>query len=211
MQAIVDRSYTRHMGRTSDARDRLLNAACELMLRRGYGALGVAEICAHADVRKGSFYHFFPSKQALTLAAIDAHWARQRADWTAILSAPTPALSRLEKLVQQQVSAQRHARKAGGAVTGCLFGNLALELSNQEQEVRHRLEEIFDEQIDLVESALRDAAEEGAIPRPAADRVTARAIVAQIEGMVLLAKLGNDPSVLADLWEHTLRMTHLSH
>lgn len=195
------------MGRTSDARERLLKAACELMLRRGYGAIGVAEICAHADVRKGSFYHFFPSKQALTLAAIDEHWDRQRADWTAVLNAPGPALSRLETLVQQQFSVQRQARESTGEVPGCLFGNLALELSNQEQEVRRRLEEIFDEQIALVESTLLDGAEEGTIPRPAADRRTARAIVAQIEGMVLLAKLGNDPSVLGDLWEQTLRMT----
>lgn len=198
------------MGRTSDARERLLNAACELMLRRGYGAIGVAEICAHADVRKGSFYHFFPSKQALTLAVVDAHWDRQRGDWTAVLGAPRPALSRLEKLVQQQFSVQRDGLDSTGAVTGCLLGNLALELSNHEQEVRRRLEEIFDEQIDLVWATLRHAADEGTIPRSAADRVTARAIVAQIEGMVMLAKLGNDPSVLADMWEHTLRMTGAS-
>lgn len=198
------------MGRTSDARERLLNAACELMLRRGYGAIGVAEICAHADVRKGSFYHFFPSKQALTLAVVDAHWDRQRGDWTAVLGVSGPALSRLEKLVQQQFSVQREGLDSTGAVTGCLLGNLALELSNHEQEVRRRLEEIFDEQIDLVWATLSHAAEEGTIPRSAADRVTARAIVAQIEGMVMLAKLGNDPSVLADMWEHTLRMTGAS-
>ncbi len=195
------------MGRTSDARDRLLKAACELMLRRGYGAIGGAEICAHADVRKGSFYYFFPSKQALTLAAIDSHWNRQRAEWTDILSAPEPALSRLKTLIQQQVSTQQQARDTGGDVPGCLFGNLALELSNQEQEVRHRLENIFDEQIDLIQTTLRDAAKEGTIPRSAVNRATARAIVAQLEGMVLLAKLGNDPSLLTDLWEQTLRMT----
>jgi TetR/AcrR family transcriptional repressor of nem operon len=207
IEDIVDRSYTRRMGRTSDARDRLLAAACELMLRRGYGAIGVAEICAQADVRKGSFYYFFPSKQALTLAAINAHWTLQRAEWTDILGAPEPALTRLETLIQQQVSTQRQVRDANGEVPGCLFGNLALELSNQEQEVRQRIEEIFDEQIDLVQETLRDAAKEGTIPRSAADRATARAVVAQLEGMVLLAKLGNDPSVLTDLWEQTLRMT----
>ena len=35
-----------------------MDAACELMHNRGYGSIGVAEICARADVRKGSFYHF---------------------------------------------------------------------------------------------------------------------------------------------------------
>ncbi|HCU50381.1 MAG TPA: TetR family transcriptional regulator, partial [Micromonosporaceae bacterium] len=47
------------MGRSSTARERILAAACELMLSRGYGSIGVAEICARADVKKGSFYHFF--------------------------------------------------------------------------------------------------------------------------------------------------------
>jgi hypothetical protein len=37
--------------------------------------------------------------------------------------------------------------------------------------------------------------------------VTARAVVVQVEGMVLLAKLGNVPAVVGDLWEQTLRMT----
>jgi TetR/AcrR family transcriptional repressor of nem operon len=44
-----------------------------------------------------------------------------------------------------------------------------------------------------------DAAKESVIPRSAADRSTARAVVAQLEGMVQLAKVGNDPSVLTDL------------
>ncbi|MFD6676979.1 TetR/AcrR family transcriptional regulator [Rhodococcus zopfii] len=46
------------MGRFSDARERLLAASGDLMHQLGYAAIGVAEICARAGVRKGSFYHF---------------------------------------------------------------------------------------------------------------------------------------------------------
>ena len=59
------------MGRTSDAREKILSAAQSLIELRGYSALGVAEICKAADVPKGSFYYFFESKEALALAVID--------------------------------------------------------------------------------------------------------------------------------------------
>ena len=69
------------MGRTSDARERLVAAALELFSERAYSSVGVAEISARAGVQKGSFYYFFPSKEALALAVTDEHWAWQRADW----------------------------------------------------------------------------------------------------------------------------------
>src|SRR3981189_495802 len=59
------------MGRTSDARERILSAARSLIETHGYSALGVAEICRTAGVPKGSFYYFFDSKESLALAVID--------------------------------------------------------------------------------------------------------------------------------------------
>jgi len=189
------------MGRTSTARERLLEATCELLGTRGYSAVGVAEICARADVRKGSFYHFFDSKQALTLAAVDAHWTTQRAHWNHVLSdADTPPLARLRRLLDDQAEAQRRAKRETDAVHGCLFGNLALELSNQEWVVQSRLAEIFEEQIAMVQLVLAEAAAEGTVTADRAGRVTARAVLAQLEGAVMLAKLGNNPAVLDDLW-----------
>ncbi|NNJ06087.1 TetR/AcrR family transcriptional regulator [Streptomyces sp. PKU-MA01144] len=194
------------MGRTSTARERLLDAACGLMLSRGYGTIGVAEICARADVRKGSFYHFFESKQALTIEAINAHWASQRAGWVATLRGDGPAEDRLERFFLDQAAAQHTARTQNGAVNGCLFGNLALEMSTQDAVVQGRLAEVFDEQIDLVHATLTEAAEQGAVPAPAATRETARAVLAQLEGMVMFAKLANDPSVLDGLWAQASRL-----
>jgi TetR/AcrR family transcriptional regulator, transcriptional repressor for nem operon len=53
------------MGRTSEARERLIGTAGDLWHRRSYTDVGVSEICETAGVQKGSFYHFFPSKQDL--------------------------------------------------------------------------------------------------------------------------------------------------
>ncbi|MFE9677081.1 TetR/AcrR family transcriptional regulator [Streptomyces sp. NPDC006259] len=194
------------MGRTSTARERLLAATGELMRRHGYNSLGVAEICARAEVKKGSFYHFFESKQALTVEVVNAYWQDERSCWVGELSVPAPALDRLRRLLAAMAAVQRRMKEDSGAVDGCLLGNLALELSTQEPDIQARLTEIFDEQIQLVATVLTDAAAEGAIPAGRASMPTARALVAQLEGMVLFAKLKNDPAVLDDLWPHTLML-----
>jgi TetR/AcrR family transcriptional repressor of nem operon len=194
------------MGRTSTARERLLDATRGLMLSRGYGTIGVAEICARADVKKGSFYHFFESKQALTIETINTHWASQRPGWVSVLRDDSPAMERLERFFLDQAAAQHTAKTEDGAVNGCLFGNLALGLSTQDELVQARVSEIFDEQIDLVHATLTEAAQQGAIPAPAATRDTARALLAQLEGMVMFAKLANDPSILNGLWKQTSRL-----
>ena len=62
------------MPQVSHAKEKLLDSALDLMYARSYRDVGVQEICEHAGVKKGSFYHFFPSKRDLTLAALDRQW-----------------------------------------------------------------------------------------------------------------------------------------
>ena len=193
------------MGRKSDAGDRILAAGTKLFGRRAYSAIGVAEIAAEAGVPKGSFYYFFPSKQALAMAVVNRHWEHQRAEWLRILTTPDTLADRLRALFVSTAEVQRQAVNGTGAVVGCLFGNLALEVSAQDDPVRIRLQEIFEEQIDIVEDAIRVAVEGDELV-VAAPRETAKAIVAQIEGMVLFAKLFNDPGQLDRLWQNSMRL-----
>ncbi|WP_089251834.1 TetR/AcrR family transcriptional regulator [Asanoa hainanensis] len=192
------------MGRTSDARNKILEAAKVLIEQRGYSALGVAEICAAAGVPKGSFYYFFESKQALALTVIDEHWAAQRAEWEAVLNADASPLRRLHDLFEVTEEVQRVAQQRSGVVVGCMFGNLALELSNQAPEIRERLQAIFDAQIELIEAVVTQAKDLGEAGPAVDSREAARSIVAQIEGRVLLAKLLNDPEQLDTLWRNSL-------
>ena len=194
------------MGRTSTARDRLLDSACELLHTHGYTAIGVAEICARADVRKGSFYHFFESKQALAAEVVDTHWQAQRAVWRERLGGAEPARQRLRRLIAWLVATQREAWQTTGRVDGCLLGNLAVELGSRETVVQKRLAAAFDEQTALVHAALTDGARDGSVAPDYADRATARGVVAHIEGAVLLAKLAGDLGPLDDLWPHIRRL-----
>lgn len=57
----------------ASSRQRLLNAALHEFRSRGYAATTVDDLCRAAGVGKGSFFHHFPSKEALALEAVN-HW-----------------------------------------------------------------------------------------------------------------------------------------
>ncbi|WCH96830.1 TetR/AcrR family transcriptional regulator [Streptomyces moderatus] len=193
------------MGRTSDAKQKILGAARSLIEGRGYSALGVAEICKAAGVPKGSFYYFFESKESLALAVVDEHWTAQRRDWVRVLEADGEPLERLRGLFEETQAGQRAVQEGCGTVSGCLFGNLTLELSNQTEAVRRRLQEIFEAQVDMVETVVKEARERGDVT-VADTREAARAVVAQLEGQVMFAKLYNSTERLTPLWNNCLAL-----
>jgi TetR/AcrR family transcriptional repressor of nem operon len=100
---------------------------------------------------------------------------------------------------------QQVALGDSGVVAGCLFGNLALELSSTEGTVRARLQEIFDAQVEMIDEALaRDDQYAGASAE--SRHRLAKSLVAQLEGSVLFAKLFQDPSQIEGHWESIARM-----
>lgn len=187
------------MGRTSDAREKILATALSLIEVRGYSALGVAEICAAAGVPKGSFYYFFESKEALALAVIDEHWAQQRQDWTRILGGQAEPLERLRQLFEATQASLLAGQQSCGTVSGCMFGNLTLEMSNQTEAIRERLQQIFNAQVDMVAAVVSEALDRGQVT-VSDPREAARSVVAQLEGQVLFAKLYNNTQRLEALW-----------
>jgi AcrR family transcriptional regulator len=84
--------------RGQETRLRLLEVAQERFSQQGYDATGVAEICRHAGVSKGAFYHHFPSKQDLFIALLD-RWLDNLDEQLAALRADAPdALAGLQHM-----------------------------------------------------------------------------------------------------------------
>lgn len=64
------------------ARDRLLEAGVQLVRRQGFAATSVEQLCAHAGVTKGAFFHHFASKEALGVA-LAQYWSASTGDFFA--------------------------------------------------------------------------------------------------------------------------------
>ena len=96
------------MGRTSDARERLIEEASRLFHARSYEGVGVQELCDAAEINKGSFYHFFKSKDELAAAVIDAYWVTIRDELLVpTLAADIAPLARIERFFEQLTREQR--------------------------------------------------------------------------------------------------------
>src|SRR5262245_11132960 len=83
------------MGRTSDAKEKLLDVAFHSIWNNSYGGVSVDQICERAGVNKGSFYYYFGSKAELAMAAYDEHWKQKQPEMDRIFSAQMPPLDRL--------------------------------------------------------------------------------------------------------------------
>ncbi|SCZ63256.1 TetR/AcrR family transcriptional regulator [Thiohalomonas denitrificans] len=194
------------MGRNSDTRDRLVEAAIDLIYARSFGAVGVQEICARARVQKGSFYHFFRSKQELAMAAIDVLWQRLQVEvFDPAFADDVPPLERIARFFTLSARFQRNQAKVSGHVLGCPFGNLALEMSTQDEVIRGRVDAVFRLAERRIEQALEAALADGSAPHidpPSA----ARAVFAFMEGALLMAKTRNDAKAVSTLGRSALAL-----
>lgn len=186
------------MGRPSTAKARLLEAAMALMAARGSTTVGVHEICQQAGVKKGSFFHFFPSKRTLILAVLDAWGQHFQALWDQAMTADCPPLERLARLFALTAATQHMRRDPEGRMHGCPIGHLALEWSRQDALIRQKVQAIFTGWTTVVERMLHDAVATGALP-VIDPGTTAQAILAYFEGVMLVATTQNDPALITRL------------
>lgn len=175
-----------------ETRDRIVRSAAKLFLTRSYRSVGVGDLCAVADVRKGSFYHFFPSKAALAKAVVDLH-AAELDRQLAAAGADDPA-ARLYAVVDAVTVIQTGIERRFGAIVGCPFGNLAAELSTTDAELREHVAGVFARWEAALAQACRHAAEHGALRDGVDPDRLAHMILAQVQGLILLAKVTAAPA-----------------
>src|SRR5690606_29786742 len=117
------------MGRTSDAKKRLIDAMLELLQAGNYGGTSVDHICDRAGVKKGSFYHFFESKTALTVAAMDHGWSEHRKELDQTFSPVVPPIERILQCFRNFRREQGTLKERHGRVLGCPIHTLGAEMS----------------------------------------------------------------------------------
>lgn len=185
------------MSRGQETKQRLLDSAQHLMYSRSYSDVGVQEICKDARVQKGSFYHFFPSKSALTVEVLEQLKMQMIENilLPAFAKDLTPA-KRFERFIEYTYQYQVQLKEEYGYVLGCPMGNIALEMSTQDETIRKKVELLFESIFEVFVDVLDDARSVGELENNSDINELAQAALAYGEGVLLLAKTRNDPEII---------------
>ena len=193
------------MPRVSDMKERLTDAAMDLIWGNSYGATSVDEICDRAGAKKGSFYYFFKSKSELAAAALEADWQKRKADMDSIFSPTVPPLERFERYFDFVHDRLAEIQKKCGSILGCPLMSVGSEVSTQDEMLREKVQSILDRKIRYFESAIRDAHAQGLIVAPDA-KAKAKGLFACYQGALAQARIQNNLDLLRGFKQVALDM-----
>jgi TetR/AcrR family transcriptional repressor of nem operon len=170
-----------------DTREKLIRTAERLMLRDGYSATRVDDVIRKAGLSKGSFYHFFDSKESLGLAALDHYFA----DRVARLAAGAHATE--TDPVRRAHGFLDHASRVAADLwkEGCLLANLAADAAGSSRVIARELRKRTAE----LRALLADVLGPLATPQTSAADLAEQFLVC-IEGSIVLARIHGDPGYL---------------
>jgi TetR/AcrR family transcriptional regulator, transcriptional repressor for nem operon len=161
---------------------RIVEAAAELIYAKGVERVSLDEVMEASGASKSQLYHYFDNKDALVREVIEFQTSR-------ILEANSSHLDRLDsfKALRGWRDAMVVANRVGG-VGGCPLGSLASELATQSEEVRHQLDHSFAAWGTVIEKGLSRMREKGQIRSSADTKSMAVAVLAAVQGGILLSK-----------------------
>src|ERR1700733_15300925 len=177
---------------TPDTKQILIDTASELIWKNSYGSVSVDDICKAADVKKGSFYHFFPSKVDLAVAAMEETAVSFKSALDEIFSAGSAPVARFERYADFVYEKQKETAAKYGHVCGCPDASLGSEMACQEDRIRQKFDEITTNKKRYFESALRDMIAEGVLPAKTDVKTKAEEIYAYIMGQLMMARIQNN-------------------
>jgi TetR/AcrR family transcriptional repressor of nem operon len=183
------------MGRTSDAREKLLAVAFDLIYENSYGSVSVEHICTRAGVNKGSFYYFFKTKTDLVVAAYEEHWRLKLSEYEQIFSPQHPPLKRLSLWCEYIRDVQKKRRTKYGHACGCPYTSVGGEVANSDVKIRRKAQDLVERHIKFLEDAITDAQRAGQA-QPGDARVKAELVHSLVIGLSLRTKIYNDLKVL---------------
>lgn len=177
----------------NETRESLLRAGVEILTEKGFSSTGIDEILRRVGVPKGSFYHFFGSKEAFGAELVERYAAYFAAKMDRFfLDSTVPPVQRLQAFMNDARSGMaRHGYKRG-----CLVGNLGQEMGTLPESFREQLKAVFHDWQSRLASCLEEAKTAGDISAGSDCQQLAATFWIGWEGAILRAKLEGAPDAL---------------
>lgn len=181
------------MSKGEQVKERILVKASQLVTRQGFRATSINDLVAATGVKKGSLYYHFDGKRDMGLAMLE----KAREEFIAFLQdslqGSTP-WRRLEGFFEAVLAKHSSCNFVGG----CLWGNTALEMSDEDPKYASLVADVFEQWIGLIETVVADGRRAGEIRTDIPAHALARHVVACVEGGIMLSRLNKDAGPLRD-------------
>ncbi len=184
------------------ARQKLLNAALALIREKGYASTSVDELCAHAGVTKGAFFHHFKSKDGLAVAAAN-HWS----DITGKFFETAPYHKHIDPLdrVLGYLDFRKAILKGEIAEFTCLVGTMVQEIYGTNPNIREACQASIRRHAAQVETEIAEAMKRHRIRARWTAKSLALHTQAVLQGAFILAKAEGGAAVAAASIDHLRR------
>jgi TetR/AcrR family transcriptional repressor of nem operon len=182
-----------------DKRELILAKGAEVMTRRGYHGAGVQEIVQAAGVPKGSFYHYFASKEEFALQALQQVYGPRLQRYAQALE--NPALSPRARIVGYYGELVEHFARQEKLEYHCFIGSLSFEMAELSPTLGAEIDAILQRSADILQACLQQAQRAGELASDEDCRSLASFITSAWQGALTRLKVANNTRALADFMQ----------
>ena len=191
----------------TDVRQHILDPGKAIITRKGFAGVGLNEILSAAAVPKGSFYHYFKSKELLGEAMLADYVQGYLAEMDVVLGQPGQSAAR--SLMDYWASWTSESLDGSGCDCRCLVVKLSSEVADMSEPMRMTLLDGTNRIIARLALAIGQGRVDDSLPSVTDPAHMATTLYQLWLGAAMLTKLRRDDSALTTAWQSTLAMLEL--
>lgn len=191
-----------------ETRDRILDAGEQAIVAKSYNSCGLSEILSAAGVPKGSFYHYFKSKEGFGVALVEKS-ADELAEWVDEFTRDRskPPLERVRAFFVES----RDCYIENGPIRECLLAKMALETAQLSEPMRAAIKCAYDQWASSMAAAIREAQATGDADASVDADVLANQLINAWEGATIRMQIDRNVAPLNEFIDVTLERVLAPH
>ncbi|MYM40703.1 TetR/AcrR family transcriptional regulator [Duganella qianjiadongensis] len=191
----------------TDVRQHILDQGKAIITRKGFAGVGLNEILTAADVPKGSFYHYFKSKELFGEAMLADYVQQYRIEMDSLLdqTGKTAAQALMDYWASWMVETSDQCDGCR-----CLVVKLSSEVADMSEPMRTALRDGTSRIIERLARTIQQGVADGSLASVADPARMAQTLYQLWLGAALLTKLRREPSALQSAWLSTLELLQLA-
>lgn len=175
-------------------RQRILEAASLMLWKSSYHSLRIDKVVAQAKVNKASFYQYFKNKEQMAVDSLDHMFIRTKAyAFEGSFQSTKHPIERLEAIFNRIFQVHLELKDNEGKTPGCPFLNLGNELATDNEDIRKKVQHVFDEFAGYHQRIYEDALAQNLTQAQWPVIVIGRQIQGILNGAMASAKIRNQP------------------